>query len=102
MQELCDDLYESFHKLLTRTISNWKPISYEVDINNNIYINQTFIKYIDEIILPDVKWKFITDLQNNGLQNTYVEMYILNLQINVMKIIHYQMLDNVYINTFVL
>lgn len=101
-QEMIDELDETFHKLLYKHISKTKYLSYELDINNNIYINQNVIRYLYVELLPDFKWKFITNLQNNGVQNTYIENYILNIKINVNKFIHYQLMSNSYINTYVL
>ena len=101
-QEICCELEHVFHYRLSKMIGANTDIIYNMvtfDRNNQMSINIT--PYVSGIIRL-CKWKYITYLQNNGIQNTQFEKYILNLNVNASQLIEYQLNSGNYLTTYVM
>lgn len=100
-KEIQRELKHVFYKRLATFISSKKNINFinVYDITDKINIHPTS----DVVNLIKLcKWNFITYLQNNGVRNTLIEMYILNLNVNMQTLISYQLMSNNYITTYII
>lgn len=90
------ELEDVLHYRLSKMIGPNIDIIYQ---NNQMHINQ--ITY-DTGNIQSCKWKYITYLQNNGIQNTKFEKYILDLNIDNNKLIDFHLKNGGYLTTYVM
>lgn len=101
-EEIFYELDEMFHYRLAKMLATEDiKYEYEYNISEDTYsIKELFGKpIIVDKIVPICKWNYISYLQNNGIQKTYIEMYILKLTLNIKKLVKYQLMNNISITT---
>ena len=87
-KEICCELEHVFHYRLAKMIreNTYSNFNVMYDTNDETPGFSSLIKLC--------KWNYITYLQNNGIQNTRIEMYILNLNFDKNKLITSYQLKN--------